>query len=200
MYEWRKLTDAERSDVLASRVRAKRPWHSPPRVVQECAAWFHVTAACYEHLPIIGHTPERMEAFAGDLVGACSGFPVAAWCLLPNHYHVLVETPNLRMLTKALGRIHGRFSRMWNLEEKSAGRTVFHRAADRQIRSDAHFWATLNYVHHNPVRHGYVKRWTDWPWSSASDYLRAVGRDEAARIWLSYPVLDYGDGWDDSNC
>jgi putative transposase len=89
---------------------------------------------------------------------------------------------------------------MWNLEEKSAGRTVFHRAADRQIRSDAHFWATLNYVHHNPVRHGYVKRWTDWPWSSASDYLRAVGRDEAARIWLSYPVLDYGDGWDDSNC
>ena len=73
----------------------------------------------------------------------------------------------------------------------------FHRAADRRIRSDEHFWATLNYVHHNPVRHGYVARWTDWPWSSAGEYLQATGRHEAARVWRAYSLLDYGAGWDD---
>lgn len=64
------------------------------------------------------------------------------------------------------------------------------------MRSDRHFWATVNYVHHNPVHHGYVLLWTDWPWSSARDYLREVGREEAARAWQAYPVKDYGKGWD----
>jgi putative transposase len=42
-----------------------------------------------------------------------------------------------------------------------------------------------------------VTRWTDWPWSSAGEYLVAQGVDEAKRIWHEYPLKDYGDGWDD---
>jgi putative transposase len=64
------------------------------------------------------------------------------------------------------------------------------------MKSERHFWATLNYVHHNPVKHRYVKRWVDWPWSSAARYLEEVGREEAERIWSEYPVLDYGKQWD----
>ena len=58
-------------------------------------------------------------------------------------------------------------------------------------------WQTANYIHHNPVRHGYVDHWQDWPFSSAVDYLAAVGREEAVRVWKAYPLLDYGAGWDD---
>ena len=54
----------------------------------------------------------------------------------------------------------------------------------------------IHYVHHNPVHHGYVKRWLDWPWSSARQYLEKVGLEEARRIWLKYPILDYGKKWD----
>jgi putative transposase len=200
VYQWRKLSAEERTELLASRQRAKQPWHSPPHWRQDGPAWFHVTAACYEHAPLIGRTAERMDMFADELLAACSLGHVAAWCLLPNHYHLLIELPDLARLTRALGRLHGRYSHNWNLEENLVGLTVFRGAADRHVRSDAHFWATLNYVHHNPVRHGYVKRWTDWPWSSAADYLRTVGRDEAKRIWRRHPVLDYGDGWDDPSC
>jgi len=64
------------------------------------------------------------------------------------------------------------------------------------MRSDRHFLATINYIHHNPVHHRYVERWTEWPWSSAVDYLQTVGRDEAERLWRDYPVLDYGAKWD----
>jgi len=42
-------------------------------------------------------------------------------------------------------------------------------------------------------------RWQDWPFSSAREYLAAVGRAEAERLWREYPVLDYGKGWDDAN-
>ena len=77
------------------------------------------------------------------------------------------------------------------------GRKVFFRAAERAMRSDRHVWATLNYIHNNPVRHGYVDRWLEWPWSSAREYLSQVGRDEAARIWQSFPIRDFGEGWDD---
>ncbi len=79
------------------------------------------------------------------------------------------------------------------------GRKVFFRVADRAMRSERHFLATLNYVHHNPVRHGYVARWTDWPWSSASEYFSRVGWSEAERRWREYPIGDYGRGWDDAD-
>ena len=73
---------------------------------------------------------------------------------------------------------------------------VWFRCVERAMKSERHFFATLNYVHNNPVKHGYVERWQDWPYSSARDYLTSVGFDEAARIWHEYPVLDYGKDWD----
>ena len=64
------------------------------------------------------------------------------------------------------------------------------------MKSERHFWATLNYVHHNPVHHRYVAHWQDWPFSSAADYLESSGRAAAARVWRDFPVLDYGKDWD----
>lgn len=199
MYQWRTLSEPERAEVLTSRQRNGRPWHSPPHWAHDGPARFHLSATCYEHAPHIGQSPARMDAFSDELLSVCATplTHVTAWCMLPNHYHLLLETPSLRALTAAIGRLHGRTSRTWNLEERTTGRSVFHRAADRLIRSEGHFWATLNYVHHNPVRHGYVARWTDWPWSSACDYLRSVGREEAVRIWKRHPLLEYGANWDD---
>jgi putative transposase len=55
----------------------------------------------------------------------------------------------------------------------------------------------MNYFHHNPIKHGYVSRWQDWPYSSAAIYLKEMGRDEAERKWREFPLLDYGEGWDD---
>jgi putative transposase len=130
-----------------------------------------------------------------EVIAAYSG-RIVAWCVLPNHYHALVETENVLRLLWELGRFHGRTSHAWNTEEDVRGRKVFHRAVERFMRSDRHFWATVNYIHHNPVHHRYVEQWTDWPWSSAAEYLQEMGRDKAALIWREYPVRDYGKDWD----
>lgn len=198
MYLWRKLTEDERAQRLAHRQAAGRPWHGPPRLGHGEHRLFHLTAACYEHAPLAGFNIPRLEAFTQALHAALDGAckEVFGWCVLPNHYHLLVETWNLRETTRLLGRLHGRTSQAWNQEEGAPGRTCFHRVADRAIRGDRHFWATLNYIHHNPVHHGLVPRWMDWPWSSAAAFLERVGRGEAARIWGEYPIRDYGAAWD----
>ena len=117
--------------------------------------------------------------------------------MLPNHYHALVSAPDNLVLIAATGQFHGRTSHAWNGEENCRGRKVFFRAIDKPVRSDRHYWASLNYIHHNPVHHQYVKRWQDWPWSSAADYLRGIGETEARRIWRDYPILKMGRNWDE---
>jgi putative transposase len=119
-----------------------------------------------------------------------------AWCVLPNHYHALVEAPEILKLLHELGRFHGRTSHGWNGEEGCRGRQVFDRCTERFMRSESHFFATVNYVHNNPVHHGYARLWTEWRWSSAAEYLEQTGRKEAERVWKEYPIRDYGKKWD----
>ena len=64
------------------------------------------------------------------------------------------------------------------------------------MKSERHFWATMNYVLHNAVRHRYVERWTDWPYCSAQAYLDKMGRERALEIWREFPLFDYGNDWD----
>ncbi len=197
-YLWRELNQKQRAELLAWRKERGYPWHSPPHRPNFGHLRFLVTASCYEHQPYIGRNPERMDSFSRDLLNLLSAHArqTFAWCVLPNHYHVMVEALDIKKLLQELGLFHGRTSHAWNGEEKTRGRKIFFRAADRAMRSDRHYWATLNYVHHNPVRHKYVERWTDWPWSSANQYLAQTGVDEATYVWREYPVADYGKDWD----
>jgi putative transposase len=197
MYRWRKLTAEDQHTLLNWRQRIRRPWHSPPHYIQGRAT-FHLTAACYEHEPLIGASLERMQSFTESLIETLhSQTEIHAWCVLPNHYHLLLTVPDLKPILRTLGQLHGRWSYVWNGEDGQRGRKVWSPPADRWIRSPDHAWATMNYIHHNPVKHGYVKRWQEWPFGSAESFLDAVGREEAKRVWRSYPVLDYGRGWDD---
>jgi putative transposase len=117
--------------------------------------------------------------------------------VLPNHYHLLAVVTDLNRTVKCLGQLHGQTSRKWNLEDNRTGRQCWYRCADRAIRSERHMWATMNYVHHNPVKHGYVKKWKEWPFSSAASFLQSVAHERAAAIWRDHPVRDFGKGWDD---
>lgn len=197
-YVWRQLTPKQREELLAWRKENQRPWHSPQHRPNFGHLNFHIAAAWYEHSDCIGFSTARMDSFARALLDVFNehGAVPHAWTILPNHYHALVETEDVLRLLSELGRFHGRTSHAWNGEENTRGRQVFHRSTERAIRSERHFWATINYIHNNPVYHGYVKFWTEWPWTSAHAYLEAMGRDEAERIWRQYPLFRYGQKWD----
>ena len=196
-YRWRRMTAEQREAALALRRAQHVPWHGPPHYRADSGLYL-MTAACYEHLPIIGKCPGRMAEFEQLLLTTTreTASTIFAWVVLPNHYHVLVRAPEIKSLIAALGRLHGVTSFRWNGEEECRGRKVWHRVAETEVKSEGHFWATMNYVLHNAVRHGYVQRWQDWPYSNAAAYLEEVGRDVATQRWISYPLYDYGNDWD----
>jgi len=198
MYDYRLMTNDERQCVIDYRRRRNLPKHSPPHWAMGFSGQYLVTAACFEHAPIVGKSIERLTECEQQLLTACEEHTtkIYAWCVLPNHYHVLVGTQQIKSLCRTLGLFHGRSSFAWNAEDEQRGRKVWFRCFDREIRSERHFWATLNYVHHNPIHHGLVDQWQDWIWSSAAGFVNSVGRERASEIWKEYPILDYGKGWD----
>jgi putative transposase len=192
------MNEDERKKVLATRKGRKLPWHSPPHLDFAGNVSYIITAACFEHAPIIGKDTERISKCEKDLLEICKklNVKVFAWCILPNHYHLLVRTDKIKLLRKEIGTFHGSSSRLWNKEDNFSGRQVWFNFFDRNMKSARHFWASLNYVNNNAVKHGYVKRWQDWPFSSARKYLKKFGKEKAKFIWRKYPVLDYGKTWD----
>src|SRR5262249_21749110 len=161
--------------VVAYRQRRGFPWHGPPHL-EEPGAYRIISAACYEHHHLL-NTASRLQWFEQELLATLHAFgcPCAAWCVLSNHYHVLVQIDNMLLLARTLGQLHGRTSYQINKEDGLRGRTVWYRAQDRCMRSEAHFFTTLNYIHNNPVKHGYVNRWQAWPFSSFHWYLQTHG-------------------------
>ncbi|HEX6386905.1 MAG TPA: hypothetical protein VF177_19765 [Anaerolineae bacterium] len=101
------------------------------------------------------------------------------------------------VLRDIFGQVHGRSSFEWNQEESLRGRKVWYRYGDRMIRSERHYYTTLNYIHYNPVKHGLVASPYDWLWSSVHWYLEEYGREWLRDVWRHYPVRDYGKNWDD---
>jgi len=192
------MTEEERAQVVELRRRRRFPKHAPPHFDFEGEHQYLISAACYEHAHVIGKTAERMTECEEAVLSGCQKFSgeVYAWCILPNHYHVLLRAERIKELRKELGLYHGRSSHQWNGEDERRGRQVWHNCFERAMKSERHFWASLNYVHHNPVHHGYTERWQDWPWSSARDFIEREGREKAAEIWRAYPILDYGKKWD----
>jgi putative transposase len=65
------------------------------------------------------------------------------------------------------------------------------------MRTEKDFWTRFNYIHNNPVKHGYVKRPEEWEFSSYQYYLRTHGPEWLQDVFMSYPVIDYSDGRDD---
>ncbi|MEP6925117.1 MAG: transposase [Pyrinomonadaceae bacterium] len=193
------MSDEERARELAERKARKSPWHSPPHLKYQGFVSFIFTAACYEHAPIIGKTEERLAKCEKELLNICNKCEVKlyAWCVLPNHYHLLLRTDNIDEFKKQIGLFHGHSARRWNQEDNQPGRKVWFNFFERNMKSRRHLLASLNYVNHNPVHHRYVRFWQDWAFSSANVYLQSAGHEKAVQRWQKYPLFDYGKGWDE---
>lgn len=126
-----------------------------------------------------------------------NGMEILAWVILLNHYHLLARVTDFGALGDIFRLMHGPTSRQWNLEDATPGRKVWYRFTDRAIRSERHYYTTLNYIHYNPVKHGLVASPYDWAESSVHWYLECFGREWLRDLWIRYPVRDYGRGWDD---
>ncbi len=196
MYEYRKMSGLDQSKIVQMRIKRGMPLHEPPHFGVEKNV-YHLSAACFNHLPIM-NTTERRAEWENALLALFekAEADVHSWVILPNHWHALV-TIALPDFSPLIGRLNNGKATQWNREDGITGRKVWYRFSDRYIRNERHYFASINYIHANPVKHKYVKNSKDWKWSSLQSYLSEVGYDTLKEWWKDYPVQDYGKGWDD---
>ncbi len=196
-YEYRTLTARERLELVQQRLAQGYPPHSSPHPVRD-QEFYLLTAACYDHVCHM-HSQDRrrqvLDLLFESLITA--GVETRAWVVQPNHYHLLALAPDFAVLGQVFRSVHGPTARQWNVEDQTLGRKMWYRYTDRAIRSERHYFTTLNYIHYNPVKHRWAKSPYEWPESSVHWYLEHYGREWLRDLWAKYPVRDYGSGWDE---
>lgn len=156
-YEYRKLSPKEREEIVHYRRQHGYPLHAPPHPFREAGAYM-ISTANFEHKAVM-KAPARRTEFETLLLNALRAIAdeSIAWVVLPNHYHALIRIQSLNDLSDALKHLHGATSRQWNIEDNLTGkRRVWYKFADTYIRNNEHLRIAFNYVHYNPVKHGYV--------------------------------------------
>jgi putative transposase len=198
-YEYRDLTPQQREEVIARRRAMGYPLHAPPHPVRD-QGYYMISAANYEHTPIMS-SPSRRTAFQKQLLTTFQEIQadVIGWVILANHYHLVGGMQSLDDVSAALRQLHGSTSFEWNKEDGLQGkRKVWYKFFDHKIRDDTHYYLALNYIHYNPIKHGYVNDAYDWQWSSLSLYCEDHGREWLREKWNRFPPgPDFGNGWDD---
>jgi putative transposase len=91
-----------------------------------------------------------------------------AWAVFSNHYHFVAHTgPEKNQMTEFISHLHTKTATEINRLDNTPGREVWFNFWDTQLTFEKSYFARLNYVHHNAVKHGLVRRAADYRWCSA---------------------------------
>jgi len=100
------------------------------------------------------------------------GLIVDAYCLMPNHVHLVATPREVTSLASVVGLTHQRYAQYFNLEHERSGHLWQSRFFSCAL-DEAHYWSALCYVERNPVRAGLAHQAWDYPWSSAAAHVGA---------------------------
>ena len=107
--------------------------------------------------------------------GRC-GVDIWAYCLMPNHVHLVAVPSSEEGLARGIGEAHRRYTRRVNFRQGWRGHLWQGRFAS-YVLDEPHLLAAVRYIETNPVRAGLCDRAEKYPWSSAAAHL--AGRDDA---------------------
>jgi REP element-mobilizing transposase RayT len=159
-----------------------------PLRIQYPGAAYHITSRGNERKAIFKSRRDR-EKFVDYLQAATQryGAVIYCYCLMDNHYHLLLETPGGN-LSQIMQHINGSYTTYYNVKRKRAGHLFQGRYHAILVEADAYALELSRYIHLNPVRAGIVKRPEEHSWSSYGHYIDGRAKPE----WLqTSPVLAY---------
>lgn len=152
-----------------------------PLRIEYAGALYHVTSRGDRQEAIFEDDQDR-TAFLNVLGEVISRFRwrCHAYCLMGNHYHLMIETPKGN-LTKGMRQLNGVFTQWSNRRHKRTGHLFQGRYKAILVDRDSYFVELARYIVLNPVRAAMVKHPKQWQWSS---YSATSGTAEAL-AWLT---------------
>lgn len=143
---------------------------SRPLRIEYPDAWYHV----------MNLARKGQDAFPSDV--DCKSFidiikesaeifnlKISAYCLMPNHYHLLVQTPDAN-LSRCMRHINGIFTQRYNARNGYDGTLFRGRYKSILVDADSYLLELVRYIHRNPLRAGLVEKLDDYEWSSHKGY------------------------------
>jgi putative transposase len=188
----------------------------PPHIYEANACYF-ITASTLRRRHYLDTEAKRL--LVRDLLKAIVklySIRLYAWVILANHYHLLLQVGETAPIHRIIRHLHGWSAIQLNELDATPRRQVWFQYWDRFPRGEADFWSYFNYIHINPLKHGYVQladvllpvdgRWAEivpghsadvhqclacYPGSSYHYYLRRYGEEFLTDAWVRYPIPDY---------
>src|SRR5438105_13056097 len=162
-----------------------------PLRIQYPGAMYHVMSRGNQRKDIFLDDVDRQD-FLKTLAEACqkTGWQMHAYCLMNNHYHLVVETPNANLVA-GMAWLQGTYTTRLNHRHKLIGHVLSGRYKAQLVdgSGNGYLRTACDYVHLNPVRAGLLRadeRLLAYPWSSFGYYLAetAPGIRQQPLLWL----------------
>lgn len=159
-----------------------------PLRIEYPGAYYHVTTRGNARKDVFKSQRDR-ERFLSYFESAVNryGAIIHAYCLMGNHYHLLIETP-CGNLSQIMQHINGAYTNYYNTKRKRSGHLFQGRYKAILIEADEYATELSRYIHLNPVRAGIVKTPEGYAWSSYRDY---IGEGKALEWLKTAFVLGY---------
>ncbi len=141
---------------------------------------------------------EDYRAYVDLLASACRrhGSNIWAWCLMPNHVHLIITPKTEDGLRASIAEAHRRYTRRINFRKGWRGHLWQERFHSFPM-DEAYLLAAVRYVELNPVKAGLVDQAHEWPWSSAAARLGESGDGLTYVKALEGLVTDWPTFWAD---
>jgi REP element-mobilizing transposase RayT len=161
-----------------------------PRRIEFQGGLYHVTARGNGRQSIFADDVDR-KRFLVVLTSVVSRYHVLchAYCLMGNHYHLLLETPEAN-LSRAMRQLNGVYSQAFNRRHRRPGHVLEGRFHAQVVDKDVYLRTVCRYIVLNPVRAGLVTHPGQWLWSS---YGATAGEMAVPRCLTVEWVLSLGD-------
>ena len=164
----------------------------PAHLFYDDTAYF-ITASTWNHQKLLS---DAGKSYLVDLMHDTYlqfGWRLDEWVVLDNHYHLLCHSQHGKDLPKIIAKIHSLSARMVKDEHPELEDRVWYNYWDYCPRDDKEYNTRLCYLLDNPRKHGYVKKLSDWSWSSFYKYVDDLDKmRDKFREYADYRELELG--------
>ena len=144
---------------------------SRPLRIEFQSAWYHVMNRGRRREDIF-LDKEDYRLFLEVLQGTSTmwNLKVSAYCLMSNHYHLLVQTPDGN-LSRCMRHLNGVYAQRFNRKHDMDGQLFRGRYKAVLVEEGSYLLELLRYIHRNPLEAGMMQELEEWPWNSHRGYL-----------------------------